>query len=415
MSIRRVFIAIFSVLSLFFLNGQKTVLASDLSCPTSQAFTAESPIPNHNFTYPSIIPTSSSNWLMFSGGLTSQLPSNIKNSISQDHFRFPLSQEEIWVSHSSNLSEWSTSSPSLAILPETKVAFKNNQSYQAVYPSGFKTGCMGLTSDTQCNVQINDPSAVVFNGNIYLYFTILENYRWYDGTLGQIVGGNPNTPGKQNVHAIGLAVSSDNGQNWAFVDKVISENQVDTDGQSILGAWAPSALVTSSNNVDVYFHDALGTKQYVAHLSGGSTITSIERLNQHDQTYRTNLDVIKNGNMYEVVYNDSSFNISRTFFTTPSDFGIACPGTVIVPADSSHIWPTPHQVIEGDTVHLFFWLFQNPGEIVHWSRSNKTTNTPGDLNQDGKIDIFDYNLLVSKFGNPYTIFDYNNLVANYGK
>ncbi|EKD80636.1 MAG: hypothetical protein ACD_40C00045G0001, partial [uncultured bacterium] len=28
---------------------------------------------------------------------------------------------------------------------------------------------------------------------------------------------------------------------------------------------------------------------------------------------------------------------------------------------------------------------------------------------------FDYNLLVSKFGNPYTIFDYNSLVANYGK
>ncbi len=40
---------------------------------------------------------------------------------------------------------------------------------------------------------------------------------------------------------------------------------------------------------------------------------------------------------------------------------------------------------------------------------------PGDLNGDGHVDIFDYNLLVSKFGNPYTIFDYNNLVANFGK
>lgn len=43
------------------------------------------------------------------------------------------------------------------------------------------------------------------------------------------------------------------------------------------------------------------------------------------------------------------------------------------------------------------------------------TSTPGDLNSDGKVNIFDYNLLVSKFGNPYTIFDYNKLVANYGK
>jgi hypothetical protein len=40
---------------------------------------------------------------------------------------------------------------------------------------------------------------------------------------------------------------------------------------------------------------------------------------------------------------------------------------------------------------------------------------PGDLNNDGKVDIFDYNVLVAKFGNPYTIFDYNVLVANYGK
>lgn len=39
----------------------------------------------------------------------------------------------------------------------------------------------------------------------------------------------------------------------------------------------------------------------------------------------------------------------------------------------------------------------------------------GDLNTDNKVDIFDYNLLVASFGNPYTIFDYNQLVANFGK
>lgn len=46
---------------------------------------------------------------------------------------------------------------------------------------------------------------------------------------------------------------------------------------------------------------------------------------------------------------------------------------------------------------------------------NHAIALPGDLNGDGHVDIFDYNLLVSKFGNPYTIFDYNNLVANFGK
>ena len=39
----------------------------------------------------------------------------------------------------------------------------------------------------------------------------------------------------------------------------------------------------------------------------------------------------------------------------------------------------------------------------------------GDLDGDGHVNIYDYNLLVSKFGNPYTIFDYNDLVANFGK
>ncbi|KKU13619.1 MAG: hypothetical protein UX21_C0040G0009 [Microgenomates group bacterium GW2011_GWC2_45_8] len=49
--------------------------------------------------------------------------------------------------------------------------------------------------------------------------------------------------------------------------------------------------------------------------------------------------------------------------------------------------------------------------------SPSPTPTPisGDLTGDGHVNIFDYNLLVSKFNNPYTIFDYNSLVANFGK
>ena len=43
------------------------------------------------------------------------------------------------------------------------------------------------------------------------------------------------------------------------------------------------------------------------------------------------------------------------------------------------------------------------------------TPKPGDLNGDGKVDINDYNLLLSNFGNPYTIYDYNILVGNFGK
>lgn len=39
----------------------------------------------------------------------------------------------------------------------------------------------------------------------------------------------------------------------------------------------------------------------------------------------------------------------------------------------------------------------------------------GDFNHDGQVNKADYDLLISNFGNPYTIYDYNNLVANYNK
>jgi len=47
--------------------------------------------------------------------------------------------------------------------------------------------------------------------------------------------------------------------------------------------------------------------------------------------------------------------------------------------------------------------------------SSFISTKPGDFNGDGKVDLSDYNLIVSNFGNPYTIFDYNTLVANYRK
>lgn len=47
--------------------------------------------------------------------------------------------------------------------------------------------------------------------------------------------------------------------------------------------------------------------------------------------------------------------------------------------------------------------------------SNSILYKAGDLNTDGNVNIFDFNLLISKFGNHYTIFDFNAIVSNYGK
>ncbi len=50
---------------------------------------------------------------------------------------------------------------------------------------------------------------------------------------------------------------------------------------------------------------------------------------------------------------------------------------------------------------------------------NGTTVTPplllGDLNTDGKINLFDYNELVSKWNKPYANLDYQNILTNFGK
>ena len=40
---------------------------------------------------------------------------------------------------------------------------------------------------------------------------------------------------------------------------------------------------------------------------------------------------------------------------------------------------------------------------------------PGDLNNDGTVNILDFNLFISNYNVVYTILDFNNIVINYGK
>ncbi len=49
------------------------------------------------------------------------------------------------------------------------------------------------------------------------------------------------------------------------------------------------------------------------------------------------------------------------------------------------------------------------------SPSVSPSNRPGDLDGDGSVNYVDFNLLISNFGNPYTIVDFNNIISNYGK
>ncbi len=344
--------------------GINEVSVGSSVCSTA-SYGADTPITVPGLTYPAIVQNNPNSFSLYVGGLTKDLPANLRSNPAR--LRFPASQEELWVSSSSDLKSWSQFAPSLTILPETPVVFKNNSSYKTVFPKGFKVGCAALPG-SQCNVQINDPSAVRFNNTTYLYFSILENYRWYDGSMGSLVGGNPNNPSEQNRHSIGLAVSGDDGKNWAFVGKVIVEDARDDEGNVILGAWAPSAVV-NGERVEVYFHDALGTKQYVASLKGGASLEKITRLNKKDSTYRTNLDVVKDGNRYIAMYNDSNFSIVEHVFTSHSDFGVTCPNKTVVPASTGVLWPTPHQIIVNGKSHLFFWKLGEINTLHHWVRN----------------------------------------------
>lgn len=350
--------------------------ASGLSCPVVNKLTYSSSnvIPSYGLSYPAVVApdTAHGEWLLFAGGLDSQMDKNIRVGLSAAYEKYAGSQEEVWSFQSRSLNgSWGLPKHSFSIVDSTSVAFKNNQSYASVFPNGYRLGC-GALPKTQCNVQINDPSIVRYNNALYMYFSILENYRWYDGTLGDLTASGSSNPKDQNIHAIGLAVSGDNGAHWAFVDKVIVESgnkaRVNGGTEDVLGAWAPSAIVMpDGSGVDIYFHDALGTKQYVAHLKGGVSVTSIDRLNIFDRKYRVNLDVVRNGANMEILYNDKDFNIVSTVVSDLAQFGL-CPSVVIVPSSKGVMWPTPNQILTSDGKHhLFFWEFGKPQYIHHWS------------------------------------------------
>ncbi|MEU0375249.1 hypothetical protein ABZ070_34895 [Streptomyces sp. NPDC006283] len=331
--------------------------------------TASTPIVTNGVNYPAVVSPARANgdWLMFLGGIASDVPAAQRKGLA---LTYPISQEQIWMARSTSspsLTAWSTPRFTFGIDPSTRVAGHDNRTYAEVWPRAFSQGCDALPR-RQCNVQVNDPSVVRYNGALYLYFTMLENWRWYDGSLGQIVNGQPTNPAEQNAQAIGLAVSTNEGAHWAFVDKVVPENGVtDTAGQPLAGAWAPSAMVAGADGVDVWFHDAKGA-QYAAQLAHGATLRHVTRLNVGDATTRLNLDVRRTpSGQYDVWWNDAQFNIRRALVNAPTKLGSAS-GTIVVPSDDGrNRWPTPHTVLGPDGhVHLFFWLFGNTRFVHHW-------------------------------------------------
>jgi len=333
-------------------------------------------IPSRGMNYPAVVRAIDvpSTVLMFSGNFAHQASQAMLASTpasNSSHIRYPSAQEELWVAEMDETrTSWITDRRFVfGVRPETPVRRLGGSSYQANYPKGFEQSCYDSFQDRQCNVQINDASAITYEidgePHYLVYFTLFENFRWHSPQLGELHAEGPSNPATQNIQAIGLAISKD-GRNWEFVDKVLGESEVDSDLEEILGAWSPSAIVDPQTGlVDVYFHDALGTKQYVAHFSDGINLIEIERFNKSDMKYRANLDVIFRNGRYEVMYNDNDYAIASTSFAELDGFGVECGEKIIIPADSSEVFPTPHQFVNDDgRLHLYYWDFHNDENII---------------------------------------------------
>ncbi len=70
-----------------------------------------------------------------------------------------------------------------------------------------------------------------------------------------------------------------------------------------------------------------------------------------------------------------------------------------------------------DTNNFYVVGSSHTGEIsvLPLSVSNMKPSKPGDLNLDGTVNLIDFNLLITNFGNPYTILDFNSIISNFGK
>ncbi len=114
-----------------------------------------------------------------------------------------------------------------------------------------------------------------------------------------------------------------------------------------------------------------------------------------------------NDSLYLNVSNSESLSVAGT----PSNINIANEN---VTSTASH---SLNNLADGKYyVALIADGCTNQRRIVYASFEIKPSPTkPGDLNGDGKVNIYDYSRLISGYGTVYTNTDFINILANYGK
>jgi hypothetical protein len=144
--------------------------------------------------------------------------------------------------------------------------------------------------------------------------------------------------------------------------------------------------------------------QYLPNLTTGICYPTLAACEQEHPTPETP----------EVIVLPSETNAPLVYGGSPAPSAIPSPSVVSSPTPSPSSAASP-TATEEPVVPETPTIITLPAESAIPLASTVADFLPGDLDKDRKVGLSDYNLLVSKFGNPYTLADYNNLVKNYGK
>lgn len=205
---------------------------------------------------------------------------------------------------------------------------------------------------------------------------------------------------------------------------------------SIANAFSKYYLPSRTN----YNHDYLFGKLYRYDILSWDFL-----LNDIDEGWTTPTNITKDGTLQITTRNDNTILTSPTLNIRASDYPYF---TIRLKANGGGVhqstlsWGTDKSInfnitADGDYHEYVIDLskqanwsgaitelkiipinISNSTVVIDWMRLQKeqpTAQIPGDLDNDGHVNFYDFNLLISNFGNPYTIVDFNLIISNYGK
>ena len=287
--------------------------------------------------------------------------------------------------------------------------------WTSALPSNFDKNNIAnfYNKDSGCST----PIIFIDNANDTIYFAVTKiNQNLYLG----IAETTNETNWQINLY------QSNNLINWYFVDKIITASNFESAPMHYPKFMDQNA--TTNASVDMSNFYIIGSKHNEINAVN-IKISSLPPISSSSSppkklctTPPTNLAV--NGNT--ITWNPGT-NTQPQYVRIGTDLAAVkdgCPNGVgegtgchtksdALPFNTSS-FPLPTNLLPNTTYHIRVVNYK-PGCWQDAIITHQKVIISGDLNGDGKVDLADFNLLISKFGNPYTLMDFNNIIANFGK